>query len=116
MKNREKLIFGIAVGLGAFAPFSYADVVTGKVGMEACAEALMTSINQDSQVSTKYEVKPIGTGVDSRLGRSEVIYLDAKIGDDNVVAKANCRVNGDAEVVALEILDNNAPEARRRAL
>ncbi len=116
MKNREKLIFGLAIGLGAFAPFSYAEVVTGKNGMEACAEALMVSINQDSQYALEYKVKPIGSGVDSRLGRSEVIYLDAKLGDDNIIAKANCRVNGNAEVVALDILSENAPEARRRAL
>ena len=60
MKNREKLLFGLAVGLGAFAPISFAEDVTGKNGMEACAEALMVSINQESQVSSKYEVKPIG--------------------------------------------------------
>jgi hypothetical protein len=84
--------------------------------MEACAEALMVSINQDSQYASEYKVLPIGSGVDSRLGRSEVIYLDAKLGDDNIIAKANCRVNGNAEVVALDILSENAPEARRRAL
>lgn len=116
MKNREKLLFGLAVGLGAFAPISYAEIITGKNGMEACAEALMVSLSQESQFVSKYEVKPIGTGVDSRLVRSEVIYLDATIGGDNIVAKANCRVNRDAEVIALEILDKDAPEARRRAL
>ena len=111
MKNR-KVVLGLAVGLSAFAPVSFAEEVTGKVGMEACAQALMESI----QSSSEYKINPQGRGLENRLSRSEVIYLDAKIGDDNVVAKANCRVNGDAEVVALEILDNDAPEARRRAL
>ena len=57
----------------------------------------------------------MGKGMDNRLRTAEVIYLDAVIGDDDVVAKANCFVNADAEVKQLELLPDDAPSARKRA-
>ena len=115
MNNREKLVFGLAVGLGAFAPFAYAETVTTKTGMKACAKALMTSIKSEESNIPKYVVNPQGSGLNDHIRTSEVIYLDAVVGNNDVVAKANCVVNADAEVQSLEILPNDAPEARRRA-
>lgn len=114
MTNRVKLALGLAVGFGALAPVAFADEANGITGMEACAEALMASISDDSD-ATEYVVRPQGRDMEHSLRRTQVIYLDAQLGDDNI-AKANCRVNADAEVTELELLPQDAPEARRRAL
>ena len=116
MNNRAKLAFALAVGLGTSTPALLAEVATGKTGMKACAEALMASINSVEGTSANYEIRPQGRDLNSRLIKSEVIFLDAKTANNNVLAKANCTVNKDAEVQALEILSNDAPEARRRAV
>ena len=114
MTNRVKLALGLAVGIGVLAPVVSADEVTGVTGMEACAQALMASISDNTE-TTEYVVRPQGRDMEHSLRRTQVIYLDAQLGEDNI-AKANCRVNGDAEVTELEILPEDAPEARRRAL
>ncbi len=114
MTNRAKLVLGLAVGIGISSPVLTADEVTVEMGMKACAEALMASLSQKAP-TTNYVVQPQGRGMHADLRRTQMIYLDAALGEENV-AKANCRVNKDAVVTNLELLPGDAPEARRRAL
>lgn len=114
MNNKHILKAGIIVALASMP--LYADEVEGKAALKACAEALTTKLEAKQGRDLDYNVAPESKGISQKLKNREVIYLDAKAhNSDEIIARANCVVNGDATVTELVALPLNAPEARVRA-
>ncbi|MFT5521021.1 MAG: hypothetical protein ACI9IA_001621 [Enterobacterales bacterium] len=94
----------------------YADDTSGQAGLNACADALAKKLETE-------QGKPVGYNLDSdtkinneKLKVREVFYLDAKVPNtDVVIARANCTVNDDAEVLKLVVLPLDAAQAQNRA-
>ena len=94
----------------------FADHTTGQTGLNACADALAKKLET-------MQGKPVGYNLDSdtkinnkKLNVREVFYLDAKVPNtDIVIARANCTVNDDAEVLKLVVLPLDAAQAQNRA-
>jgi hypothetical protein len=94
----------------------YADNTSGQAGLNACADALAKKLET-------VQGKPVGYKLDSdtkinndKLEVREVFYLDAKTANsDEVIARANCTVNDDAEVLKLVVLPLDAAQAQNRA-
>lgn len=94
----------------------YAENTNGQAGLDACADALAKKLETA-------QGKPVGYNLDvdtkinnDKLNVREVFYLDAKVPNtDTVIARANCTVNGDAEVLKLVVLPLDAAQAQNRA-
>ena len=94
----------------------YADDTSGQAGLNACADALAKKLET-------VQGKPVGYNLDSdtkinneKLKVREIFYLDAKVpNSDVVIARANCIVNDDAEVLKLVVLPLDAAQAQNRA-
>jgi len=94
----------------------YADDTSGHAGLNACADALAKKLET-------VQGKPVGYNLDldtkinnEKLNVREVFYLDAKVPNtDVVIARANCTVNDDAEVLKLVVLPLDAAQAQNRA-
>ena len=106
---------GVVVVLSSL-PLYAANETSGKLGLDACAEALASSLEMNQGKSVAYNFDQENKGFEHNLKHREIIYLDAKAPNtDKIIARANCIVNADAEVVKLVALPLNAPEAQVRA-
>ncbi|MBT8448147.1 MAG: hypothetical protein KJO69_00555 [Gammaproteobacteria bacterium] len=115
MNNKHMMKIGIIIAIASL-PLYAADETEGKVALNACAEALASKLEATKGHPVAYNVDPQGRGIEKRVESRDVIYLDAKaLNSDEVIARANCIVNGDATVAKLVALPLNAPEASVRA-
>ena len=115
MNNKYMMKVGVIIAIASL-PLYAADETEGKVALNACAEALATKLEATKGHPVAYNVDPQGRGIEKRVESRDVIYLDAKaLNSDEVIARANCIVNGDATVAKLVALPLDAPEARVRA-
>lgn len=115
MNNKLMIKAGVIVALASL-PLYASEETKGQIALDACAEALAAKLETKQGQTVAYNVDPNSKGTEQRLKNREVIYLDAKApNSDEIIARANCIVNGDATVAELVALPLNAPEARVRA-
>lgn len=113
--NKKMIKAGMVVALASL-PLYASEKTESEVALDACAEALATKLASKQGEAVGYNVSPESKGSKLALRGREVIYLDAKAPmTDDIIARANCIVNGDAEVMELVALPLTAPEARIRA-
>ena len=113
----KKLILkaGVIVALASL-PLYASEKTEGEVALDACAQALAAKLENKTGEAVDYNINPDSRGNKKELRDGVVIYLDAKAQfSDDIIARANCIVNEDAEVTELVALPLTAPEARVRA-
>ena len=94
----------------------YAEDTHGQAGLYACADALTKKLDTTQDRAMDFVIDPESKVNNKKLKTREVFYLDAKAPNtDEVIARANCIVNGDAKVVKLIVLPLNAAQAQSRA-
>ena len=115
MNKKLMLKAGVIVALASL-PLYASDKTEGEVALNACAEALAAKLENKTGDAVAYNVDPESRGTKSKLREGDVIFLDAKAQfSDSIIARANCIVNEDAQVLDLVALPLTAPEARIRA-
>jgi hypothetical protein len=95
----------------------YADDTNGQAGLDACADALAKKLETVQGRSLAYNLD-LDTKINNdKLKVRETFYLDAKApNSDKVIARANCTVNGNADVLKLVVLPIDAAKAEDRAI
>ena len=93
-----------------------AENTSGQAGLNACASALAKNLETVQGRPVAYNLD-LDTKINNdKLKVRETFYLDAKApNSDKVIARANCTVNDDAEVLMLVVLPLDAAQARNRA-
>lgn len=115
MNSKKILKAGVIVALMSL-PLYASEKTEGEVALNACAEALATKIETANGQAVSFNVDPKSKGTQQKVNHRDVIYLDAKApNSDEIIARANCIVNGDATVAKLVALPLSAPKASVRA-
>ena len=111
MNKKSIAVLGSALALSVF-PFS-ASAYTAETALNACAAALTTEM---SGGELTYRIDESSGGA-KRLRGVETFHLDARDpASDEVVARADCVVDGRARVKWLKTLPLDAADASERAL
>lgn len=89
----------------------------GDKALEACVSALVQDISDAQDSPLRATISDDSLVSNSRLGRRTRIHLDARDPvSREVLVKADCVVNRNAEVLELHRLPDEAPEAEVRSL
>jgi len=108
--------FKLAILVTAVSLPLFADDTNGQAGLNACANALTSKLETRQGRPVNYNIAPETKINNEKLKAREVFFLDAKAPNtDEVIARANCIVNDEAEVVKLVVLPLDAAQARNRA-
>ena len=101
--------------IAAFSIPVGADTNNDNLGLDACAKALVAQLTEQKENKMNYKLTDESKGFEGRLKSSQVIYLDAKNKDEQLIARYNCFINEDAEVEKLVAVAMDAPDAKYRA-
>lgn len=115
MSKFKKVAMGCALALSA-AGIEAAPV---EDGMKACADATVQQLSETRRVSTDYALDKEASdmGERGRLRSRDTFHMDVRSADsDEVVARVDCVVNRNAEVLELNGLPLAAADASRRAV
>jgi len=108
------------IAVAALAAFSFptaAQAAKGADGLEACVSALVKDLSSAQDFPMQATISEDSFVAEERLGRRTLIHLDARDPvSREIVVKADCVVNRQAEVIRLERLPDEAPEAEVRSL
>ena len=111
MNKKSIAVLGSALAL-SLLPFS-ASAYTAETALNACAAALTTEMS-GGELAYKIDERSDGG---KRLRGVETFHLDARDpASDEVVARADCVVDGRARVKWLKTLPLDAADASERAL
>jgi hypothetical protein len=111
-----KSVFAVAALVAISSPTA-ALAAKGEDGLEACVSALVKDLSDAQDYPMQATISEDSFVAEERLGRRTRIHLDARDPvSREIVAKADCIVNRHAEVVRLERLPDEAPEAKVRSL
>jgi hypothetical protein len=114
MKNSTVLKAGFLAALAA-APF-HAHALSGKAGLDACANAMVSELAEKQGAPMVYNLDPGSTKSPRPISRSELYHLDARDPrSDEVVARFDCVIDQNAQVQKLVRVPLDAPDARFRA-
>jgi hypothetical protein len=85
--------------------------------LEACVAALAQHISEAQGAGVNVRISDDSRVRARRLARRETYFLDARdVRDSALVAKVDCVVDAQAEVISLVRLPADAPEAAERSL
>jgi hypothetical protein len=101
--------------IAAFSIPVEADINKNDLGLDACAEAMVAQLTETNENKMNYKLTDDSQGFEGRLKGTEVIYLDAKDKNEEVIARYNCFINEDAKVEKLVAVSVDAPDAKYRA-
>ena len=116
--NRKKTLMAVSVVLsGSLVSGTAQSAVSGQEGFNACVDALVSSLATAQGHPLQATISE-DTAVSNRpLDRRTRIYLDARDPvSREIVAKADCIVGKNGDVLDLEHLPDDAPEAELRSL
>ena len=114
MNKRNVLKAGFLVALAA-APF-HANALSRDAGLKACADAMVSDLATQQGSPLVYNMDPASKGGKKSLGRHEVFHLDAfDPTGDTIVARMDCQVDRDAQVIKLIKVPLDGEDARVRA-
>ena len=89
----------------------------GDKALEACVSALVQNLSDAQSSPLRATISEDSFVSNSRLGRRTRIYLDARDPvSQEILVKADCIVDRNAEVLELQRLPDEAPEAEIRSL
>ena len=113
--NSSKLLKAGMIAAMVAAPYqTYA--VSTEAGLEACTNAMVEQLAEDQGGPMVYNLDPESDGSARRMDRREIFHLDAKDPDSQeVVARYDCFINGNAQVQKLVRVPLDAPDAQFRA-
>ena len=115
MNNSKVLSFGCAVAI-SMASFS-AEAASRQEGLDACAGALVVEMGSENDAPLSYKVGPESDLSSKRMARREVFHLDARDpASEEVIARADCVVDGRANVLRLVSVPLSADDAAIRAM
>jgi hypothetical protein len=111
-----KSVFAVAA-LVAFSSPAAVLAADGEDGLKACVSALVQDLSEAQDYPMQATISEDSFVAEERLGRRTRIHLDVRDPvSREIVVKADCIVNRHAEVVRLERLPDEAPEAEIRSL
>lgn len=114
MKHGKILTIGYVMAV-TLAPLSV-NAATMETGLDACADALVTELADDTGNPVNYRVSPESDISGSRLKQTEVIHLDVHDPEsEEVVARADCVVSRQGKVRRLISVPLEAADAAERA-
>ena len=117
MNRKKKLMIYSAVIAGSLTSGVAQAGASGQEGFAACVDALVTSLATAQGHPLQATISENTAISDSRLNHRTRIYLDARDPvSREIVAKADCLLSKNAEVLRLEHLPEHAPEAAIRSL
>jgi hypothetical protein len=110
MNSNKTVLLGFAAAL-SLAPF-LAHAKTGQIGLQACAEALVTKLSANNGSSVGYRVDDTLDNFDTRLKKREIISLYATdVASNELVSRMDCIVDRWGRVIRLETLPVDTEEA-----
>lgn len=116
MYLKKKLTY-VSLALAGCVASTSTQAATSRDGFNACVDALVSSMATAQSAPLRATISEDSIISDDRLRYRDRIYLDARDPvTREVVAKANCIVNRNAEVVEFKHLPDDAPEAEVRSL
>ena len=114
MNNRTLLKAGILAAMTA-VPF-HAHALSRAAGLDACADAMISELEDKQGAPMVYNLDPDSTGSKMPMTRTEIYHLDAKDPkSDEVIARYDCFINNNAQVQKLVPVPLDAPDAKFRA-
>ena len=114
MNKRTFLKASILAAMTA-VPF-HANALSRAEGLSACADAMVSELADKQGAPMVYNLDP-GTGASKMpMTRSETYHLDARDPkSEQVIARYDCVINGNAQVQKLVPVPLEAPDAKFRA-
>jgi hypothetical protein len=111
-----KSLFAIGALAACLSPTA-AFAATGEDGFEACVSALVQDLSDAQGFPLQATISEDTAVANNRLNRRNRFYLDVRDpASREIVAKIDCIVNKQAEVVELLRLPEDAPVAEVRSL
>jgi hypothetical protein len=115
MTGKRIVFVACAVAAAGFHPG--AGAATGNDGFEACVAALAQQISETQGAGVNVRISENSRVHAHRLDRRNTYFLDARDArDPELVVKADCVVDAQAEVKSLVRLPADAPAAEERSL
>ena len=110
MNIRKTVFTGITAAM-SLAPF-YAQANTGQIGLQACAEALVSELSTSNGSQVSYQVDDTLDNFDTKLKKREVISLFATDAQSQeLVSRMDCVVDKWGRVIRLDQLPLDVKEA-----
>ena len=115
MLGKRIVFVACAVAAAGFHPG--AEAATGTDGFEACVAALARQISEEQGAGVNVRISEDSRVRARKLDRRNTYFLDARdVRDSDLVVKADCVVDAQAEVKSLVRLPADAPAAEERSL
>jgi hypothetical protein len=114
MNTNHAMKLGFAMMVAA-APLGV-KATTGPSALEACADAVVSGMTESGSADLSYRLDESSTDAGRRRKGSGMYHLDVRDPDSReVIARADCRFNRQAEVILVKTIPLNAADARVRA-
>ena len=108
MNSKKRILVSCTVAI-SMVPF-HTNAATGKIGLEACADALANELSTSSKTVT-YQLDSANEGLKRRLDKHEIISLYARNPQSSeLVSRMDCIVNSKGRVVRLITLPLDVEE------
>lgn len=109
MNSKKKFLIKCTVAM-SMAPF-HTHATTGQVGLEACADALVSELSLSNGTAVSYQLDSANEGFDRKMQSLELISLYARDPQSSeLVSKMDCVVNSKGRVIRLTKLSLEAKE------
>ena len=108
MNSKKRFLISCTAAI-SMVPF-YTHAATGQIGLEACADALVSKLSTSSSTVT-YQLDSANEGFERRLDTHEVLSLYARDPQSSeLVSRMDCIVNSKGRVIRLTTLPLDVEE------
>jgi hypothetical protein len=99
--NSKKRIFAKCTLMMALVPF-HTQASSGHIGLEACADALVSELSASNGSAVNYQLDPANEDMDRKLQSLELFSLYARDpSSSELVSRMDCVVNNNGKVIRL---------------